>query len=159
MLVKVWFRIVLFPQVLPCWHGVGAQSRDPKKILICLEVDTNSLVMVTLHPMPSLSLTPILFPEPVRTERNRNQAVDLDLEARQAFNSMLPEICHWNQNFMARIRVILLNLKVTNLHVLGTKSLGWHPYLGSPLPTLLLSWDFLLSLKVYDTCISRERKG
>lgn len=70
-------------------------------------------------------------------QRETNQKVDLDLDVRQIYNSMWPEIRHWNQNFVTTCRAISLKLKVIDLHGLGTRSLGWDPDLGSPITHLV----------------------
>ena len=162
ILAKVQNKIVLFPQTFPSWPGVGGQSRAPERIPRHFEVHTCSLPR-SLSTV-TLSLTPTLSSAPLWTERNKNQKVDLDLDVRQIFNSMWPEIRHWNQNFVTTCRAISLKLKVIDLHGLGTRSLGWDPDLGSPIthlvpfssPSPLSSCMILVSLRTQEVILKTK---
>lgn len=156
ILAKVQYNVVALSQIFPGWHGEGGQSRAPERILMHFEVHTFSLLwsLSTLCPLPH---TQILLSAPLWIERNKTQGVDLDLNVRQIFDSMWPEICHWKQNFVARFRVISLKLKVIDLHGLGTRSLGWESDLGS-LITHLIPFSSLSPLSSCMILVSRDTR-
>lgn len=86
--------------------------------------------VITLHTLPSPSHPDSFICASVNREKQKPRSWSRS-GCETIFNSMWPEICHWNQNFVARFRTI--SLKLIDLHGLRTSSLGRDPDMGSPI--------------------------